>query len=181
MRIQHSMAEESQVLDAFCPPGMVDSCFIKNGYFLAASIICFLVQHRQNVLPYRYVSELTALLGKSMAIWSRKSDMSREESRVVAAVRGVLELPEETAGHTTVEATASPQANRGKNNYIGTFHLTLTNYLRVSSDRFEDDQTAFYRDTSFFDDLSSMMAEIENMDLLSLPSISMIEEWPQIS
>ncbi|CAI7624623.1 unnamed protein product [Penicillium pancosmium] len=155
MRLQHRMAKESQVLDAFCPPGMVDSCFINNGYFLAASIICFLVRHRKNMLPQEYLSEVRTLLERSLAIWSRKPDLSREESRVVMTLRLVLERPNETAGLNTLEATVLPQTD---------------------GDRFESDHVTFYSDTSFFDDLPSMMAEIENMDFLSMPPISMIDE-----
>ncbi|KAJ5987990.1 hypothetical protein N7481_003200 [Penicillium waksmanii] len=115
MRLQHRNAEESQVLDAFCPPGMVDSCFINNGYFLAASIICFLVRHRKNMLPQEYLSEVRALLERSLAIWSHKPDLSREESRVVTTLRLVLERPDEATCHSTIEAAAPPQTDEGEN------------------------------------------------------------------
>ena len=108
MRLQHRMVEESEALDTFRPTGMVDSCFISNGYFLAASIACYLVQHFKNRLSVQDLSEMRSLLEKSLAIWSRTNDLSREASKVVTALKVVFGPREEPGTHSTTEAGASP-------------------------------------------------------------------------
>ncbi|KAM0429995.1 hypothetical protein ACHAPT_006001 [Fusarium lateritium] len=102
LRLQHLMAEESEVLDASRPTGIPDSCFMNNGYFLAASIACFLVQHRKDKLSFNDLLEVQILLQKSLAVWSRTNDLSREASKVVTALRVVLGTPEQP-GPQTVE------------------------------------------------------------------------------
>jgi hypothetical protein len=89
--------------------GMVHSCFINNGYFLAASIACFLVQHRKDRLSAQDLFEVRSLLKKSLAIWSSTNDLSREANRVVAALRIVLGKPESS----TIEPGTSPQVGGG--------------------------------------------------------------------
>ncbi|GIJ83269.1 hypothetical protein Asppvi_002088 [Aspergillus pseudoviridinutans] len=154
LRLQHRMAEESDVLDASRPTGMVDSCFINNGYFLAASILCFLVQHRQDRLSAQDLSEVRSLLEKSLAIWSRTNHLSSEASKVVMALRVVLGQPEEPNTHSTTETTASPQAGAG--------------------------EMAFSSCTSFFDDLPLMMTDVDPAAFPTLPLIPMIDNWLQV-
>ncbi|GFF78799.1 uncharacterized transcriptional regulatory protein C139.03 [Aspergillus udagawae] len=154
MRLQHRMADESDVLDASRPTGMVDSCFINNGYFLAASIVCFLVQHRKDRLSAQDLLEVRSLLEKSLAIWSRTNDLSREASKVVTALRVVLGQSEEPSTHSTTEATASPQAGAG--------------------------EMAFSSCASFFDDLPLIMSDVDSAAFPTLPSIPMIENWLQV-
>ncbi|KAJ5303862.1 uncharacterized protein N7443_003522 [Penicillium atrosanguineum] len=103
MRLQHRMEDESEVLDALRPTGMVDSCFINNGYFLAASIACFLLQHRKDRLSVQDLLEVRSLLEKSLAIWSRTNDLSREASKVVTALKVVLGPREEPTTHSTID------------------------------------------------------------------------------
>ncbi|KAF7165190.1 hypothetical protein CNMCM5623_009456 [Aspergillus felis] len=154
LRLQHRMAEECDVLDASRPTGMVDSCFINNGYFLAASILCFLVQHRQDRLSAQDLSEVRSLLEKSLAIWSRTNHLSREASKVVMALRVVLGNPEEPSTHSTTETTASPQVGAG--------------------------EMAFASCTSFFDDLPLMMSDVDPAAFPTLPLIPMIGNWLQV-
>jgi hypothetical protein len=104
LRLQHRVAEESEVFDASRPTGMVDSCFINNGYFLAASVACYLVQHHKDRLAAEDLLEVRSLLEQSLAIWSRTKDLTREASKVVSALRIVLGQPEEPSTHSTTEA-----------------------------------------------------------------------------
>ncbi|GAB1211406.1 hypothetical protein ATERTT37_000520 [Aspergillus terreus] len=103
MRLQHRMAEDFDVLDASRPTGLLDSCFINNGYFLAASIACFLVQHRKDWLSAPALSEVRSLLEKSLAIWSRTNELSNEANKVVAALRIVLGKAKEPTTHSTMD------------------------------------------------------------------------------
>ncbi|KAL4780623.1 fungal-specific transcription factor domain-containing protein [Aspergillus varians] len=161
IRLQHRIAEESEVLNSFRPTGMVDSCFINNGYFLAASIACFLVQHRKDRLSAQGLSEVQTLLEKSLAIWSRTDNLPREASKVVTALRVVLGKPEEPSTHNTmVDAMASPQDG---------------------GDPFGRSQMAVSSYNSFFDDLPSMMSDDDNAAFPSLPSIPMLDYWPQVN
>lgn len=180
MRLQHRMAEESEVLDASRPTGMVDSCFINNGYFLAASIACFLVQHHKDRLSAQDLLEVRSLLEKSLAIWSRTNDLSREASKVVTALRVVLGKPEEPSTHSTIEARASPQAGGGENPKHHRKDPGLTKLARAVPDMFGRSQMAFSSCTSFFDDLPLMMADVDTAAFPSLPSIPMIGYWPQV-
>lgn len=103
MRLQHRMAEDFDVLDASRPTGLVDSCFINNGYFLAASIACFVVQHRKDWLSAPALSEVRRLLEKSLAIWSRTKELSNEANKVLAALRIVLGKAKEPSTHSTMD------------------------------------------------------------------------------
>jgi hypothetical protein len=150
LRLQHRLAEESDVLDASRLTGIVHSCFINNGYFLAASIACFLVQHRKDRLSAQDLFEVRSLLEKSLAIWSSTNDLSREANRVVAALRIVLGKPESS----TIEPGTSPQVGGG--------------------------DMAFSSCASFFDDLPLMMTDVDPAMFPSLPSIPMIDYWPQV-
>ncbi|GAQ10203.1 hypothetical protein ALT_7524 [Aspergillus lentulus] len=150
LRLQHRLAEESDVLDASRPTGMVDSCFIYKGYFLAASIASFLVQHRKDRLSAQDLVEVRSLLEKSLAIWSRTNDMSREANTVVVALRIVLGQP----GSSTIEPRTSPQVGGG--------------------------DMAFSSCTSFFDDLPLMRTDVDPATFPSLPSTPMIDYWPQV-
>ncbi|GIK05055.1 hypothetical protein Aspvir_009154 [Aspergillus viridinutans] len=154
LRLQHRMSEESDVLEGSRPTGLVDPCFVNNGYFLAASIMCFLVQHHQDKLSAQDLSEVRSLLEKGLAIWSHINDLSREASKVVSTLRVVLGRSEEPSTHSTTEATASPQAGAG--------------------------EMAFSSYTSFFDDLPLMMSDVDPAAFPTLPSIPMIDNWPQV-
>ncbi|RSL48148.1 hypothetical protein CEP53_009654 [Fusarium sp. AF-6] len=101
LRLQHLMAEESEVSDTSRPTSIPDSCFMHNGYFLAASVACFLVQHRKDKLSPRDLIQVWSLLEKSLDIWSRTNDFSREASKVVTALRVVLGKPEEYRTRTS--------------------------------------------------------------------------------
>lgn len=100
MRLQHRMAEEFEVLNASCLTSLVDSCFINNGYFLAASILRFRVQHRKDWLLALVLSEMQRPLEKSLAIWSHTNNLSSEASKVVAARELYSENPKSPV-HTT--------------------------------------------------------------------------------
>ncbi|EEU35578.1 uncharacterized protein NECHADRAFT_86811 [Fusarium vanettenii 77-13-4] len=134
LRLQHLMAEESEVSDATRPTGIPDSCFMNNGYFLAASAACFLVQHRKDKLSPEDLTEVRRLLELSLNIWSRANDFSREANKVVMALRVVLGKPEEPR----------PRASE----VLGTY------------DRSEIPLSSF---TQFFDDLPLMMGDSENV------------------
>ncbi|RTE85421.1 hypothetical protein BHE90_000046 [Fusarium euwallaceae] len=101
LQLQHLMAEESEVSDASRPTGIPDSCFMNNGYFLAASVACFLIQRRRHKLSPQQLAEVRSLLEKSLDIWSRTNDFSREASKVVMALRVVLGMPEEYRTQTS--------------------------------------------------------------------------------
>ncbi|KAJ5191907.1 uncharacterized protein N7498_010892 [Penicillium cinerascens] len=180
MRLQHRMAEDSEVLDEFRPTGMVDSCFINNGYFLAASIACFLVQHRKDRLSVQDLLEVQILLEKSLAIWSCTNDLSREASKVVTALRVVLGKPEDPCTDTTIEGRASSQAGGGENPTHHCKDSDLTELVRAIPDTFGRSQMAFSSCTSFFDDLPLMITDDDTAALPSLSSIPMIHYWPQV-
>ncbi|OAQ85890.1 fungal specific transcription factor domain-containingprotein [Purpureocillium lilacinum] len=157
MRLQHLMAEESNVLEALRPTGMVDSCFMNNGYFLAASIACFLLQHRKERLSAQDLWEVRGLLEKSLAIWSRTNDLSREASRVVTALRVVLEKPEEPGAR--MDTRTEP---RGGGDSFGRSQVSASSFA------------------SFFEDLPLMMTDVDTASFPSLPSIPMIDYWPHV-
>ncbi|KAH8678551.1 fungal-specific transcription factor domain-containing protein, partial [Xylariales sp. PMI_506] len=96
LRLHHLMAEESELLDTFRPAGMLESCFLNNGYFLAASIMCFLVHRHADILSSQKLSEVRDLLERSLLIWTGINDLSREANKVVTALRIVLGNPEES-------------------------------------------------------------------------------------
>lgn len=133
MRLQHRMAEESDVLDASRPTGLVESCFINNGYFLAASIACFLVQHRKDRLSDQDLWEVRSLLERCLGIWNRTNDLSREASKVVTALRIVLGTPEEPSTRDTIDVMVSPRAGRGENQPNDCSDLDLANLARAPS------------------------------------------------
>ncbi|KAI8653441.1 Fungal-trans domain-containing protein [Fusarium keratoplasticum] len=139
LRLQHLMGEESEVLDASRPTGIPDSCFMNNGYFLAASVACFIVQHRKDKLSPQDLTEVRSLLERSLAIWSSTNDLSREASKVVMALRVVLGKPEELG----------PQ-------------------VREVPDAYGRSEIPFSSFTSFFDDLPLMMADADNTGFPSL-------------
>ncbi|KAJ5801899.1 fungal specific transcription factor domain-containingprotein [Penicillium pulvis] len=176
MRLQHRVADESEVFNTFRSTVMADSCFINNGYFLAASIACFLVQHRKDILSVQDTLEVRSLLEKSLAIWDRTSDLSREASRVVTALRLVLGNSEDT----TIEARASPQAGGGKNSKLDRKVPDPTNLALAIPETFGRSPISFSSHTSFFDDLPLMMADDDTSIFLSLPSVPMTDYWPQI-
>ncbi|KAI8712742.1 Fungal-trans domain-containing protein [Fusarium sp. LHS14.1] len=136
LRLQHLMAEESGVLDASRPIGIPDSCFMINGYFLAASVACFLVQHHKDKLSCQDLTEIRSLLELSLDIWSRANDFSREASKVVTALRVVLRKPEEPG----------PQASEVPDTH-GRSEIPFSSF------------------TQFFDDLPFMMEDTENVVL----------------
>lgn len=116
LRLQHRMAEEVEVFKASRPTGMVDSCFINHGYFLAASIACFLMQHHRDRLSTQDLLNVRTLLEKSLAIWSSSNDLSREASKVVSAMRVVLGKPTEPSLLTPVDTETSSQPGGKKPN-----------------------------------------------------------------
>ena len=177
MRLQHLVAQESEVLDAFRPSGIGDSCFINNGYFLAASIACFLLQHRKNRSSAEDLSEVQNLLEKSLDIWSHTHDLSREARKVVTAMRVVLGKPEEPYIPTTQEAMASSQFYGGENLTHDREDRDLTHLSCAATDT---NQTAFFSFATFFDDLPLVMNDIDTSTYPSLPSIPMIDYWPQV-
>ncbi|KAH7254653.1 hypothetical protein B0J15DRAFT_558938 [Fusarium solani] len=138
LRLQHLMAEESEVLDSSRPTGIPDSCFMNNGYFLAASVACFIVQHRNDKLSPQDLTEVRSLLERSLAIWSSTNDFSREAGKVVMALRVVLGKLDEP------ESQTSEVPDYGKSNI------------------------PFSSFTSFFDDLPLMMADADNAIFPSL-------------
>ncbi|KAJ5528344.1 fungal specific transcription factor domain-containingprotein [Penicillium frequentans] len=180
LRLQHRVAEESEVLNTFCSTVMADSCFINNGYFLAASIACFLVLHRKDSLSVQDTLEVRSLLEKSLAIWNRTNDLSREASKVVTALRLVLGNPEDPSADTTIEARTSPQAGGGENPEHDRKDPDPTNLVRAIPETFGRSQISFSSPTSFFDDLPLMMADDDTSIFLSLPSVPMTDYWPQI-
>ncbi|KAJ4209569.1 hypothetical protein NW759_013424 [Fusarium solani] len=138
LRLQHLMAEESEVLDSSRPTGIPDSCFMNNGYFLAASVACFIVQHRNDKLSPQDLTEVRSLLERSLAIWSSTNGFSREAGKVVMALRAVLGKLDEP------ESQTSEVPDYGKSNI------------------------PFSSFTSFFDDLPLMMADADNAIFPSL-------------
>lgn len=180
MRLQHRVAEESEVLNTFCSTVMADSCFINNGYFLAASIACFLVQHRKDNLSVQDTLEVRSLLEKSLAIWNRTNDLSREASKVVTALRLVLKNPEDPSTETTMEARASPQAGGGENSQHHRKDPDPTNLAHAIPETPGRSQIPFSSHTSLFEDLPLMMADEDTSIFLSLPSVPMTDYWPQI-
>ena len=164
-------------MDAFRPSDLSDSCFLNNGYFLAASIACFLLQHRKNRLSAEDLSEVQNLLERSLAIWSHTHDLSREARKVVTTMRVVLGKPEEPYIPTTQEAIASSQAYGGENPAHDRKYRDLTNLSCAVPDT---TQMAFSSFTTFFDDLPLAMNDIESSTYSSLPSIPMIDYWPQV-
>jgi hypothetical protein len=52
--------------------------------------------------------------------------------------------------------------------------------VRLFTDQFDSNRMTIHSDASFLDDLPSMMMEIENMDFLSFPLVSMVDDWPQV-
>lgn len=179
MRLQHRVAEESEVLNTFCSTVMADSCFINNGYFLAASIACFLVQHRKDNLSVQDTLEVRSLLEKSLAIWNRTNDLSREASKVVTALRLVLGNPEDPSTDTTMEVRASPQAGGGENPQHVRKDPDPTDLARHIPEILGRSQISFSGYTSFFDDLPLMMADDDTSIFLSLPSVPMTDYLPQ--
>lgn len=175
MRLQHRMVEEFEVFKASRPTGMIDSCFIDHGYFLAASIACFIVQHHKDRLSTQDLLEVQTLLEKSLAIWSSSKDLSREASKVVSAMRVVLGKPTESSLLTPVDTEASSQAG-GKNPIYRKMRAELT-CMRAVADIFCRSQTGSSYN-SFFDDLSMMMTDFDTTGFPSLPSISMVDCWP---
>ncbi|RSM15056.1 hypothetical protein CDV31_005136 [Fusarium ambrosium] len=139
LQLQHLMAEESEVSDASRPTGIPDSCFMNNGYFLAASVACFLIQRRRDKLLPQQLAEVRNLLEKSLDIWSRTNDFSREASKVVMALRVVLGKPEEYRTQTS-EVT----------------------------DTFGNSENPFSSFTSFFDELPLMMVDTDTTIFPSL-------------
>lgn len=162
LRLQHLMGEESEVLDASRPTGIPDSCFMNNGYFLAASVACFIVQHRNDKLSPQDLTEVRSLLEKSLDIWSSTNDLSREASKVVMALRVVLGKPEELG----------PQAREGRNPAYQSKDPDLTS-LAVP-DAYGRSEIPFSSFTSFFGDLPLMMADADNTGFPSL-----MDYWPQ--
>jgi hypothetical protein len=67
------------------------------------------------MLPQEYLSKVRTLLEKSLAIWSRKLDLSGEEKKVVTALRLVLKRAEGADGYNTIDLMATPQAVGGEN------------------------------------------------------------------
>ncbi len=180
MRLQHLMAEESNVLEALRPTGMVDSCFMNNGYFLAASIACFLLQHRKERLSAQDLWEVRGLLEKSLAIWSRTNDLSREASRVVTALRVVLEKPEEPGAR--MDTRTEPRGGGGENSMR---HSCCKDSGRANRgqhvpDSFGRSQVSASSFASFFEDLPLMMTDVDTASFPSLPSIPMIDYWPHV-
>lgn len=162
LRLQHLMAEESEVLDASRPTIIPDSCFMNNGYFLAASVACFLVQHHKDKLSPEDLTEVRRLLELSLDLWSRANEFSIEASKVVMALRVVLGKPEEPGLHT----------GEGRNPAHQTKDPDLT--ILAVSVTYDRSGIPFSSFTSFFDDLPLMMEDAENVVFPPL-----IDCWPQ--
>lgn len=160
LRLQHLMTEESEVLDASRPTGIPDSYFMNNGYFLAASVACFIIQHHKDKLLPQDLTEVRSLLEKSLAIWSCVGDFSREASKVVMALRVVLGKP----------AQSESQRSKGQNPTHQSKAPDLTS-LAVPDNGSDIPFSSF---TSFFDDLPLMMADADNAGFPSL-----MDYWPQ--
>ena len=169
LQLQHLMADESQVLETLRQTGMVHSCFINNGYFLAASIGCFLVQHRKDRLTGVELSDVRGLLGKSLEIWSGTGDMSREANKVVEALRTVLGKHMAHANRTAVSpwTVDGRDCSNESRNDMGALAVP---------DVFEQIQTGPSHFSSFLDDLPSIMGEVDP----ALPSLPMIDYWPPL-
>lgn len=165
MRLQHRMVDETDVLDSFRPTGMIESCFINNGYFLAASIACFILQHRKDVLSMQTLSEVQTLLEKSLTIWNRTNDLSREAIKVVAALRHVLGYPEPPSAQSPrMDVNAAPSLPPN------------------DAAAFSSNTMSFPGFTSFFDDLPLLMTDVDTAAVFpSLPSIPVIDYWPQVN
>ncbi|KAM6509733.1 hypothetical protein FALCPG4_017381 [Fusarium falciforme] len=161
LRLQHLMGEESEVLDASMPTRIPDSCFMNNGYFLAASVACFIVQHRNDKLSPQDSTEVRSLLERSLAIWSSTNDFSREASKVVMALRVVLGKPEEPESQTNEDQNSTRQ-----NKDLDLTSLAVPDYGRSN--------IPFSSFTSFFDDLPLLMADADNAGFPSL-----MDYWPE--
>lgn len=161
LRLQHLMAEESEVLDSSRPTGIPDSCFMNNGYFLAASVACFIVQHRNDKLSPQDLTEVRSLLERSLAIWSSTNGFSRESGKVVMALRVVLGKLDEPESQTS---EGQNPTHRNKDPDLTS--LAVPDYGKSN--------IPFSSFTSFFDDLPLMMADADNAIFPSL-----MDHWPQ--
>ncbi|UNI18557.1 hypothetical protein JDV02_004818 [Purpureocillium takamizusanense] len=181
---QHLMADDddSGVLDVLPPTGVVDSCFMNNGYFLAASVACFLLRHRKDQMSSHELCEVRGLLERSLSIWSRADNVSREADRVVVALRIVLDKPEEHGTRTAMEtAGAQAQAGGGEREpptYKGWNQSDRGRCVLDSLGRGQATASSF---ASFFEDLPLMMAtDVDASSFPALPAIPMMDYWPHV-
>lgn len=114
LQLQHEMAGGTEAIDTFQPTSLIESCFINNGYFLAASVACFNLQHRQDALSSREVSRTRDLLAKSLHIWIGTLNLSGEAVRLVEAVRVALGYPERSDWDDAQPTSRSTQQAQGQ-------------------------------------------------------------------
>lgn len=167
LQLQHEIAEATEVIDAFQPTSLIESCFINNGYFLAASVACYNLQHRQNALSPPEVSRTRDLLAKSFQIWNGTLNLSEEAITLVAAIRVVLGYPQQSGWEDAEGAHASTQV-QGQTTTRSLARLSLlTNNLLI--DASPEDVLTFSDTVTFFDELPLMMADLDPDAGFALP------------
>lgn len=114
LQLHHEMTEETKAVNAFQPTSLIESCFINNEYFLAASVACFNLQHRHHALSPQEVLRTRDLLAKSLQVWNFTSNLSEEAIRLVEAARVVLGYPQQGRWDGSEAARTSTQQTQGQ-------------------------------------------------------------------